>query len=138
MLALTMLLAQAVPVPMIPPAQALFALYGVGGICSNSPDNRSPAGQPAQKCDSCCWGHCSSSAAALPATSPLLHPPGAWNRRTSVSPTARLGDRRILDAAFPRGPPSARASVMPIRAPSIHTPWMGGALFFTHGLYAPL
>lgn len=104
MLALAMLFAQALPVPMISPDQALFELYGIGGICSGG--NRSPTGWPAQKCDACCWGHCAHSGAALPAQTPRLPLPSAWSQYCAASPTARVGDRRILTMAQARAPPS--------------------------------
>jgi len=103
LLALTLLLAQAVPVPMTPPAEAVLALYGINDLCRSG----APAGQPAQKCDACCWGHCNASAPALRPESPTVLSPVAWTLRSPVSPTARNGDRRILDAAQARGPPDA-------------------------------
>lgn len=35
--------------------------------------------------------------------------PDAWNLRIATSPVERKSDRRILDAAQPRGPPETRS-----------------------------
>ncbi|HVI49633.1 MAG TPA: hypothetical protein VM661_00320 [Candidatus Sulfotelmatobacter sp.] len=133
MLALAVLFAQAIPAPMIPPNQALFEIYGASAICATATPGRNPASQPAQRCDACCWGQCTPTAAAIPGAAPLLHPPVAWNLRGTASPAARSGDRRILNAAQPRGPPKSdfrsRETPPPIRPP-------GWAVSFWPGLDA--
>jgi len=105
MLAVAMLCAQTLPTPMMPPAQALLGLYGDNDICSSSQSGSPRA--PAQKCDACCWGHCSHSASGLLPDSLTLPLPGAWTRRETTPPVVRQSDRRILSAAQPRGPPLA-------------------------------
>lgn len=106
MLALAMLFAQAPPVPMAVPIAPWLELYSAADICRNAP---SQPGVPPQKCDACCWGHCHSSAPALPPGGVFLILIGAWVWRKTVTPMVRVGDKRILDAPLPRGPPPAIA-----------------------------
>jgi hypothetical protein len=104
-LAVAMLCAQTLPAPMMPPAQALFGLYGITDICTSNLN--SPAGAPTAKCDTCCWGHCSHSASGLLPETASIYLPGAWTLRDATPPVVRQSDRRIFNAAQPRGPPLA-------------------------------
>lgn len=105
LLALAVLCAQTFPAPMMAEAEAVPGLYAVTDICSTR--TGMPAGAPNSKCDLCCWGQASHSMAGLLPQEMLLIRPGAWNRRLSISPVEGQSDRRILDAAQPRGPPIA-------------------------------
>jgi len=104
-LAVAILCAQTLPAPMMPPAQALFGLYGINDICASSQNG--PTGAPTTKCDACCWGHCSHSASGLLPETASIHLRGAWTLRDATSPVDSQSDRRIINAAQPRGPPLA-------------------------------
>gem|GEM_PF-5264248 len=102
---MAVLCAQVFPAPMMAQAEAVPGLYAVTDICSAR--TGMPVGAPNAKCDLCCWGQASHSMAGLLPQETALIRPGAWNLRHPTSPVEGQSDRRIRDAAQPRGPPTA-------------------------------